>query len=231
MFSSKSHLFFDLDHTLWDYEACSNETLEELWLAYGLNERGVPLNSFLQKFSEVNEELWRQLHAGEINKDVIRNDRFPAILSALAITDNGIAIKMQHEYINVCPTKPYLIDGALELLESISGKYGLHIITNGFDEIQGVKLRSGGIDHFFEEVITSGRAGYQKPDKQIFDFAIKETNTRPEEALMIGDNPISDIEGAYLAGIDQVFFNPDNQKCPVTPTLEIKSLTELLKYV
>ena len=138
---------------------------------------------------------------------------------------------MQHEYINVCPTKPYLIDGALELLESISGKYGLHIITNGFDEIQGVKLKSSGIEHFFEEVITSGRAGYQKPEKQIFDFAMKEANTNPEESLMIGDNPISDIEGAYLAGIDQVFFNPFNQDCPITPTLEIKSLRELLEHL
>lgn len=231
MFRNKTHLFFDLDHTLWDYEACSNETLEELWLAYNLNERGVPLMNFLQKFSEINEELWRQLHAGEINKDVIRNDRFPMILSELAIADNGIAIKMQQEYINVCPTKPYLIDGALELLESISGKYGLHIITNGFDEIQGVKLRSGGIEHFFEEVITSGRAGYQKPEKQIFDYAIEKANAQHENSLMIGDNPISDIEGAYLAGIDQVFFNPDNQQCPVKPTLEIKSLRELLEHV
>ena len=231
MFHSKSHLFFDLDHTLWDYETCSNETLEELWLAYNLNERGVPLKDFLQKFKEVNEELWRQLHAGEINKDVIRNDRFPKILSDLKVTDNGMAIDMQHEYINVCPTKPYLIDGALELLESITGKYGLHIITNGFDEIQGVKLRSGGIEHFFKEVITSGRAGYQKPEKEIFDFAIKEANTKPEEALMIGDNPLSDIEGAYLAGIDQVFYNPDDQHCPIIPTLEIKSLSELLGHL
>ena len=231
MFRNKTHLFFDLDHTLWDYEACSNETLEELWIDYSLSEKGVPLRSFLQKFSEINEDLWRQLHAGEINKDVIRNDRFPMILSELAIADNGIAIKMQQEYINVCPTKPYLIDGALELLESLSGKYGLHIITNGFDEIQGVKLRSGGIEHFFEEVITSGRAGYQKPEKQIFDYAIKKANAQHENSLMIGDNPISDIEGAYLAGIDQVFFNPDNQKCPVKPTLEIKSLRELLEHV
>lgn len=231
MFRSKNHLFFDLDHTLWDYETCSNETLEELWLAYSLNEKGVPLNNFLQKFSDVNEEMWRQLHAGEINKDVIRNDRFPAILSALAIEDNGMAIEIQHEYINVCPTKPYLIEGALELLESISGKYGLHIITNGFDEIQSVKLRSSGIEHFFEEVITSVLAGSQKPEKKIFDFALKKVNAKPEEVLMIGDNPISDIEGAYLAGIDQVFFNPDNQHCPITPTLEIKSLKELLKHV
>ena len=231
MFRHKKHLFFDLDHTLWDYESCSNETLEELWLEYRLEEKGVLLKNFLQKFSAVNEELWKQLHAGEINKDVIRNDRFPTILSELAIEDNSMAIDLQQDYIQVCPTKPYLIDGALELLESMSGRYGLHIITNGFDEIQDVKLRSGGIEDFFEEVITSGVAGFQKPDKQIFEFALRKVGTKAEDALMIGDNPLSDIEGAYLAGIDQVFYNPFNQQCPITPTLEIKSLRELLKHI
>ena len=231
MFRHKKHLFFDLDHTLWDYESCSNETLEELWLEYRLEEKGVLLKNFLQKFSAVNEELWKQLHAGEINKDVIRNDRFPTILSELAIEDNSMAIDLQQDYIQVCPTKPYLIDGALELLESMSGRYGLHIITNGFDEIQDVKLRSGGIEDYFEEVITSDVAGFQKPDKQIFEFALRKVGTKAEDALMIGDNPLSDIEGAYLAGIDQVFYNPFNQQCPITPTLEIKSLRELLKHI
>jgi putative hydrolase of the HAD superfamily len=231
MFRSKKHLFFDLDHTLWDYEASSYETLQELWVEYKLDAQGVPLNNFVDKFGEVNEELWRQFHAGEINKDVIRNDRFPTILTELAIEDRSMALDMQHEYIQVCPTKPYLIDGALELLESISGRYGLHIITNGFDEIQSVKLRSGGIGHFFEEVITSGVSGYQKPDKQIFDFAMTRTKAKAEDSVMIGDNPLSDIEGAYLAGIDQVFFNPYNQHCPITPTLEIKSLRELMEHI
>ena len=231
MFHSKSHLFFDLDHTLWDYERSSNETLQELWIEYKLDNRGVALNNFVDKFTEVNEELWRQLHAGEIGKDVIRNDRFPTILSALEIADNSMALEMQQEYIHVCPTKHYLIDGAIELLESVSGRYGLHIITNGFDEIQGVKLRSGGIDHFFDQVITSGIAGYQKPDKQIFDFAMNKTNAKAADSLMIGDNPLSDIEGAHLAGIDQVFYNPDDQHCPIKPTLEIKSLRELIDHV
>ena len=230
MFRTKRHLFFDLDHTLWDYEACSEETLKELWFAYKLEDKGVSIKKFLQKFSEVNEELWRQLHAGQISKDVIRNDRFPTILNDLAIEDRVMADDMQREYIHVCPTKPYLIDGAYELLESVSGRYGLHIITNGFDEIQGVKLSSSGIGHFFEEVITSGVAGSQKPDKQMFDFALKRVGAKSEEALMIGDNPISDIEGAFLADIDQVFFNPDNQYCPILPTLEIKSLRELLPH-
>ena len=231
MFKSKSHLFFDLDHTLWDYETSSNETLAALWMKYKINENGVSQNNFINKFSEINEALWRQLHAGEINKDVIRKERFPTILKELAIGDQSIANEMQAEYIAICPTKPYLIDGALELLASLSGRYGLHIITNGFDEIQSVKLKSSGIEHFFDEIITSGVAGFQKPDKKIFDFALKKVATNSSESLMIGDNPISDIEGAYLAGMEQVFFNPHNQLCPIKPTLEIKSLRELMEHM
>jgi len=231
MFHSKTHLFFDLDHTLWDYVRCSKETLSELWLAYQLEEKGVQFNEFFRKFNEINECLWQRYHNGEIEKEVIRDDRFPTILAELSIPDGNLALNMQREFLRVCPTKPYLIDGAIELLESLSGRYGLHIITNGFDEIQDTKLRSSGIDHFFEEVITSGTAGSQKPENRIFEFALEKIMALPAATLMIGDNPLSDIEGAYRAGIDQVFFNPNKQLCPITPTLEIESLRELLDYV
>jgi putative hydrolase of the HAD superfamily len=228
MFRHKRHLFFDLDHTLWDYETSSTETLKEIWSAYRLADKDVPLENFLQQFSEVNDGLWKQLHAGEITKDVIRKERFPTILSRLSINNYQLATEIQDVYINTCPTKSYLIEGAMDLLEHISGRYKLHIITNGFGEIQGVKLRSGMIEHFFSEIITSELAGYQKPDKKIFDFALEKADAEAENSLMIGDNPLSDIEGAQLAGIEQVFFNPDNLECPVTPTLEIKSLKELM---
>ena len=151
MFRNKRHLFFDLDHTLWDYETSSEETLKELWNQYDLNAHGVQLNNFLEKFSEVNGQLWDRFHAGEIDKDVIRKDRFPTIYSELSINDNSSASDIQNDYINVCPTKSYLIDGAMELLESLKGRYELHIITNGFEEIQGTKLKSGGIGHFFDK--------------------------------------------------------------------------------
>ena len=231
MFKNKKHLFFDLDHTLWDYETSSDETLKELWTQYNLHAHDVPLNNFLEKFSEVNGQLWDRFHAGEIDKDVIRQDRFPTIYSELSINDNSSVSDIQNDYINVCPTKSYLIDGALELLESLDGRYELHIITNGFEEIQGTKLKSGGISHFFDKVITSGMAGSQKPEREIFDYSLAQAKAAATESLMIGDNPISDIHGAYLAGIDQVFYNPDGLDCPITPTLEIKSLKELLKYL
>ena len=230
MFKHKKHLFFDLDHTLWDYETSSDETLRELWHQYKLDEKGIDVDRFLQKFSEVNGRLWDRFHAGEIEKDVIRTVRFPAIFADLQVDDQQAAEAMQQDYIYSCPTKPYLIPGALEVLEALAGRYQLHIITNGFEEIQGTKMRSGGIEQFFEVVVTSGMAGSQKPEREIFAYALRKAKARPEESLMIGDNPHSDIEGAYRAGIDQVFYNPHNLECPITPTLEVKSLTEILRY-
>jgi putative hydrolase of the HAD superfamily len=138
---------------------------------------------------------------------------------------------MQVEYINVCPTKPYLVDGVADLLADVADNYELHIITNGFDEIQEIKLKSGAIDHYFKEIISSGLVGFRKPDKRIFDYALEVTGAIPEESLMIGDNPVSDIKGAHLAGIDQVFYNPNALPCPVTPTLEIRSMSELRQYL
>ena len=228
MFKHKQHLFFDLDHTLWDYEANSTETLNELWDAYKLQNWAISLPEFLATFTRINEGMWDDLHAGKISKDIIRNERFPRVLAALNIVENTIALKMQAEYIDVCPTKPYLVDGVKELLEAIHGKYEMHIITNGFDEIQGVKLKSGGIGHYFTHVITSGMVGYQKPDRQIFDYAMNLAKSAPSDSLMIGDNPVSDIHGAYLAGIDQVFYNPNKLICPVSPTLEVRSMRDLI---
>jgi putative hydrolase of the HAD superfamily len=231
MFKKKKHLFFDLDHTLWDYETSSDEALRELWQQYELKGKGVMLNDFLEKFNEVNGQLWDRFHDGEIDKDVIRRDRFPMIFSELMVSDNSLADIMQTDYIQLCPTKPYLINGAMEVLESLSGKYSLHIITNGFEEIQDTKLRSGRISHFFDQIITSAKAGFAKPDCRIFEYALAKANARAEESIMIGDNPLSDIEGASLAGIDQIFYNPNKLPCPIEPTLEIASLLELKKHI
>lgn len=231
MFKNKKHLFFDLDHTLWDYESNSAETLTELWNKYNVANHGVALNSFLGKFTEINEKMWDAFNQGTIDKDAIRNDRFPSIFQALNIDDTAGAEDMQVEYINVCPTKPNLVDGVADLLRETSEKYELHIITNGFDEIQGTKLRSGAIDHYFNHIISSGNVGFRKPDRRIFDHALNLAGATAQESVMIGDNPVSDIKGAYMAGIDQVFYNPNGMDCPVTPTLEIKSMRELNKFL
>ena len=228
MFQNKKHLFFDLDHTLWDYETNSAETLSELWQKYELNNYQVALDDFLKTFSTINDKMWDDFHEGIINKDTIRIERFPKIFRALDIEVNAKASAMQTDYINVCPTKPYLVDGVSELLDLVDGNYELHIITNGFDEIQGTKLISGGIEKYFNHIISSGQVGFQKPDKRIFDFALDLAQATAADSLMIGDNPVSDIKGAHMAGIDQVFYNPHGMACPVTPTMEVKSMRELL---
>lgn len=231
MFKNKKHLFFDLDHTLWDYETCSNETLKELYQEFKLSSRGVELDSFLKQFRRINEDLWDQFHLGKIGKEAIRTDRFPAILEALNINDKNLALLIQAEYLNNCPHKPYLIDGAFEVLNILVERYSLHIITNGFDEIQATKMKSGGIHHFFNEVITSGQVGFHKPDKRIFEYALEKAGATAFDSIMIGDNPISDIEGAFNAGVDQIFFNPGNQQCSIIPSLEVSSLKEILSYL
>jgi len=230
MFKHKKHIFFDLDHTLWDYETNSGETLTELYDKYELNNWKVSLDAFLEKFTQINEDLWDQFHNEQITKEVIRNERFPAVMNAFQINSEEVAERMGVDYLTVCPTKPHLVDGAEELLKAMQGKYELHIITNGFDEIQSVKLDSGKISHYFNHVITSGMVGFQKPNKEIFDYALDLAKATTSNSIMIGDNPISDVEGAYLAGIDQIFYNPNKLECNIKPTLEVTSLRELLKH-
>ena len=225
--TDKQHLFFDLDHTLWDYEANSRETLAELWSNYNLTNYGVREVDFLTHFEEVNNRLWDQYHKGEIGKDTIRNDRFRQIFDSLASSEVESIIEIQEDYLSICPTKPYVIDGAIEILEKLAPHFQLHIITNGFDEIQSIKLNGSGLSDFFDVIVTSGTAGFQKPQVQIFDFALQKASATANESVMIGDNPLSDIEGAADAGMAQIFYNPGDLFCPVTPTAEIKSLREL----
>ena len=113
------------------------------------------------------------------------------------------------------------------MLEELAPHFQLHIITNGFDEIQSIKLNSSGLTDFFDVIVTSGTAGFQKPQVQIFDFALQEASANANESVMIGDNPLSDIQGAADAGMAQIFYNPGDLLCPVIPTAEIKSLREL----
>lgn len=223
----KKHLFFDLDHTLWDYDTNSRETLSELWSQYNLLDHGVEAEDFLAHFEKVNNKLWDRYHLGEIDKDTIRYDRFRLIFESLAKTEVTTVQEIQDDYLNICPTKPHVLDGAIEVLRELRPYFNLHLITNGFDEIQSTKLKGSGLEPFFEIVITSGKAGYQKPQPQIFQYALDQTRATLDESVMIGDNPISDVEGAYKFGMDQIFFNPSELSCPIVPSAEIKSLREL----
>lgn len=231
MESTKKHLIFDLDDTLWDYTKNSREVLFELFEVYNLGDWGIGKTSFLNAFREVNNKLWNQFDKGIITSDVIRNKRFSLVFEELSLNLNGVAMEIQDSFMQICPSKPALVEGAKQVLAQFQGKYKYHILSNGFDEIQFVKLRASGIDHYFDKIITSGRAGYRKPQPEIFNFALNEIGVTKEECVMIGDNPVSDIEGAYRSGIDQIYYNTHNKECSISPNYTINNLNELLKIL
>lgn len=225
-------IFFDLDHTLWDYETNSREALFDLYGAFRLHERGVAVfDDFHLKFREVNVALWAQYDRGLITSDVIRKERFRQIFSSFDVYDDQLCDKISVEYLATCPMKPHVMPGAVETLEYLSQSYKLTVITNGFDEIQHVKLASGRISHFFDHLITSQRAGHKKPAREIFEFALQLNGISASEAIMIGDNPITDIGGARNASLDAILFNPEQVTYDQEFSHQIKALEELRRIL
>lgn len=225
-------IFFDLDHTLWDYETNSKETLVELYDAHTLNQKGVTdFQSFHFHFKRVNTALWELYDTGKIGSEVIREERFKQILEAFSIRDQKLTQELSYQYLHTCPQKGNLMPRAIETLEYLSTRYSLSVITNGFEEIQHLKLKAGNLNRFFSHIITSQKAGHKKPAREIFDYAMEQNKVNASQSLMIGDNLLTDITGAKTASIDTVFFNPDGIEHQHEVTLEIQNLYELCNHL
>lgn len=220
-------IFFDLDHTLWDYEGNAREMLFELHRSYNLTGRGVDFELFHQHFKIINVRLWEQYDRGLINNDVIREQRFKQVLEQFQVREEKLCADLSHEYLYGCPKKANLVPYAREVLDYLSNDYSMTVVTNGFEEIQSVKLLSGNITHYFDHVITSQKAGYKKPSREIFDYALKVNNLKCHEVIMVGDNLITDMGGARNACIDTVFYNPLAVQHSEAVKYEIKCLSEL----
>ncbi len=221
-------LFFDLDHTLWDYDKGARETIKELYEAYQLQEKvAFDVEALQEKFFEVNYQLWADYNIGKIDSEYLRTKRFVRIFEELGADIRLIPVNFTSEYVNTCPQKPYVIDGAFDLLDHLTEQFSLHIITNGFEDVQHVKLEKSGLRKYFDEVITSERAGGKKPGKEIFEFALQVSKARIQNSLMIGDNFQTDIIGAKRAGIGQVYYNPQRVAHQEELTFEIGHLSEL----
>ena len=221
-------IFFDLDHTLWDYEANSREALLDLHAQYDLASKGVTsVDELCFHFKRVNTELWDLYDRNLITSDVIRQERFKQILDAFGAFEQKLCDNLSHDYLNNCPLKCNLIPNALDTLDYLSQKYKMTVVTNGFEEIQNIKLTSGKITHYFEHVITSQKAGHRKPAREIFEYALQVNGSSPAETIMIGDNLLTDIAGAKNASIDTIFFNPEGLEHDVQVHYQIKALSEL----
>lgn len=225
------HIFFDLDKTLWDYETNSRSALVELYEHYQLGARGVhDFDLFFTVYSQVNDHCWELYRKNLINKEFLRHQRFFLTLKKFGIENRQLAKAIGKDYVMLSPTKTALVSGAKEVLEHLHNRYSLHIITNGFEEVQHLKLKNTCIDHYFQQVITSERAGRRKPDPAIFQYAMKMTGALPHHSLMIGDDLDIDIRGARNNGWQTIWFNP-HQKDNPDGGLEVQHLQQLITLI
>jgi len=220
-------IFFDLDETIWDYRSNAEDTLSELYHIHNLD-RFFSLPEFIIQFFTVNKELWDLFDRMEITKSVIREKRFPMVMERLQVENDALGLTIQDQFVELCPKKKKIIPQADVVIQQLSKRYKMYIITNGFEGIQTGKLKAAGVLEYFDHVITSEAAGAQKPDAQIFSYALQKAKALPSESLMIGDNLVTDIMGARNAGLEAIYFNPARDKHNKSIEHEIHHLSELL---
>jgi len=221
-------IFFDLDRTLWDFEKNSQKTLLSLIDQFNLFSLGIHDSfEFINKYKVHNARLWDLYRVNKINKSDLRTDRFLLTLKEYSIFDKKLAEDIGNMYVKESPLKKELLPFTLDVLAYLHKKYKLHIITNGFDEVQHVKLKYSNLDSFFNCIITSEKVGFKKPNKKIFEYALNCANANPEESVMIGDDLEADILGAQQAGMHVIFFNPQKKKYDIESFSEISCLSQL----
>ncbi|QXP72495.1 noncanonical pyrimidine nucleotidase, YjjG family [Tenacibaculum sp. AHE15PA] len=221
------HIFFDLDHTLWDFDKNSKLTFKQI-----IEEQGVKLkvDEFLNIYLPINLKYWKLYRDEKVSKSTLRYGRLKETFDALnyKISDDLISI-ISEDYIKYLPNYNHLFEGTVEVLEYLKQKYELHIITNGFEEVQNLKMQKAGIDTYFKEVITSESVGVKKPNPKVFEFALMKAETIAKEAIMIGDSYEADILGALNCGMLAIHFT--NETTPKKGVVNIKSLLQLKQYL
>lgn len=222
------NLFIDLDDTVYDFSAASEESFRE---TYELLQYGRFFDSFEQYLSIYkphNLELWRIYGEGKITKEELNKRRYSYPLECVGIHDQELADTFCREALSRIPTKGPLMPGATELLEYLRPKYRMFILSNGFKELQSRKMHSAGIDKYFDGLILSEDIGVNKPNRELYDHALQKTGSTLEESLMIGDMFETDIAGAANIGMEQIYYNPKGkQGHPFVPTYEVKHLLEI----
>lgn len=225
---SYNHIFFDLDHTLWDFKSNMKITLDQIYVHFGLARLGnASVQSFIDIYTLHNIEMWSAYRNGRMGKETMRKERFRQTLRKIGVRDKILVSHMSEYYCDLAPRQVNLIPDAISVLRCLAAHYKLHIITNGFSSVQYIKLNSSGLLPFFNQVITSQVAGVMKPHPAIFHYALKKSGANAKESLMVGDQPLVDIRGAAKVGMDGVYFNPEGLDCPQYATYQISELRDL----
>ncbi|RZS99935.1 YjjG family noncanonical pyrimidine nucleotidase [Aquimarina brevivitae] len=223
-----AHIFFDLDHTLWDFDRNSMLAFEKIFKKFKIN---VTVEDFLKVYQPVNLKYWKLYREDQVSKKEMRRRRLQETFEPMKIKLSLASIdEIAEDYITFLPDNNYLIEGTEEVLAFLNPSYQMHIITNGFKEVQYQKLERSGIRKYFKTITNSEEAGFKKPHPIIFETAIEESGADPAESLMIGDNYEADILGADQMGWHTICFNYHNEKIPAN-YLQINKLVELKKYL
>ena len=225
------HIFFDFDHTLWDFEKNSCEAITELFDVFNLHEKISSLPAFLENYQAVNLAYWDRYNRGEIDKRTVRYGRFYDIFSGYSIENHvDFAERFADKYLELAPTKTNIFPYTHDVLVYLRTKYKVHMITNGFKEVLEVKMTYTNLHGYFDIITCSEDVGVNKPNPGIFLAALENSGALAHESLMIGDSFEADIEGAHKCGIKPIHFNPKKQ--PFThPHLQINCLSELKSFL
>ena len=203
------HVFFDLDHTLWDFDKNSGLTFEKI---FKLNAIDVELNSFLKVYEPINLNYWKLYREERVTKPQLRYGRLKDAFDQLElVVEDDMIHHLSEAYIEHLSSFNYLFEGTHELLKYLEGKYELHIITNGFSEAQEKKMITSNIRTYFKTVTNSEMVGVKKPNPKIFNFALEVAKAKANESIMIGDSLEADIEGAHKVGMDTIHFDYNNE--------------------
>ena len=226
--SNVKHVFFDLDHTLWDFDKNSALTFEKI---FEINAMVVDLEAFLKIYVPLNLAYWKLYRENKIDKASLRFRRLKDTFDAMdADISTAMIYKLSEDYIRYLTTFNHLLDGSLEILEYLRPKYQLHIITNGFKEVQQGKLNKANIDHYFASVTNSEMVGVKKPDPRIFRHALDKARATPHTSVMVGDNYEADILGALDMGIEAICYNYHGDQLD-DHINSISTLIELKQYL
>lgn len=222
-------LFFDLDDTLWDTYHNNKECLKEVYDEYGFGRHYDSFDAFFEVYFPNNNLLWQKYRNNEIDRQTLILERLLYMLRPMGIDDKDYALNLNADFLRRTAGKTKLITGAIDLLDYLYPKYRLFILSNGFREIQALKMQNSGLSKYFEKIILSEDASIQKPNKKLFDYALINTNSRRDASLMIGDSWEADIEGAVNARIDQLWYNPNNVKPKSNhePTFMVSQLSDI----
>jgi len=228
-FMKYTDILLDLDDTLIDTAANTKTTVEKIYNAYRLEKYFSSFPDFFSFYYTNVNKLWEMYNKGEISKEEIQFERFAVSLRHIDDMSDELIKDINEVYEQWVMRKGVLIDGAIDLLNYLKPGYRMHILSNGFTEMQYIKMDSAGIPQsYFDNIILSDVVGVNKPHSDIFSYALQKAGVKAENTIMIGDNLLSDISGARNGGIDQIWFNPENKSSgDITPTYTVRSLAEI----